>query len=124
MASFLDKQLQKAIAKGFKGQLLKGMLIRQGSEEVDERGNLVPGPEMRFAFEGFTDTFSAYTRAQVGIPMTDAKIVIIAGSLSPFTYPQKEDRVLLRGKTWRIVERMETDPAEAVFDVWATEIKS
>lgn len=124
MASFLDKQLQKAIASGFKGKLLKGTITRTSGEAVDEYGDVIPGDSASFSFEGFVDGFSAYTRAQAGIPDTDAKVCIIAGSLKPFTYPKGGDRIVIQGRTFNAVKPWATDPAEALFEVQATEIKA
>lgn len=122
MASFLEGSLQRAIAQGFKGRLLKGTLTRSSGSGLDEFGDVVPGNSTTYTFEGFVDQFSAFVRAQAGIPDTDAKITIIAGSLKPFVNPRQDDHLTLRGDTYNVVRLINQDPALATFELQATKL--
>lgn len=65
------------------------------------------------------DTYSAFHKAQAGIPETDVKILIIAGSLS--TTPKKNDEIKFRDK-WYKSRAVDTDPANATWEIQAFEI--
>jgi hypothetical protein len=113
MASLLESQLRKAIAKGFKGKLLKGTLWRSGATTVNTLGDDVPATPQTFSFEGFREDYSQFYRAQTGIPDTDCKVVIIAGLCA--TTPSKDDKLQLRGQ-WFQIRRVRGDPAGATHE--------
>lgn len=69
--------------------------------------------------EGFADIYTAFYKAQAGIPESDVKLLIIAGSLS--TTPQKDDEVKFRDK-WYKVRKVSTDPALATWELQSFEI--
>lgn len=122
MASPLEGQIAKAIAQGFKGRLLKGTLrkmVAAESTDLDANGDPVDvGPE-DFACEGFTDNYSAYTRLAAGIPDTDLKVCILAGSIS--VEPEIGDHVRFRNAgvwgPWHRVRQRATDPATALWEL-------
>lgn len=70
--------------------------------------------------EGFVDTYSAFYKAQAGIPETDVRILIIGGSLS--TTPKRNDEIKFRDK-WYKAREVNTDPALAAWEIQAFEIE-
>lgn len=124
MVSFLDGPLRNAIAQGFKGKLKRGALIRLSSASgVDEYGDPLPSGEARFAFEGFVDSFSLYSRTQAGIPDTDARVSLIGGSLPKGIVPRQDDRIEIGGQRFNTVRLITVDPAGALYEVQATELR-
>lgn len=112
--ALLDGQIRNAIAAGFKGRLLKGTLTRTiPSTETDDYGDPVGTTTTAYPCEGFVESFSAYYRAQAGIPDTDVKILLIAGLIN--TVPTKDDRVTFRGTTYQIRKTADVDPAGASY---------
>lgn len=69
--------------------------------------------------EGFVDTYSAFYKAQAGIPESDVKILIIAGSLS--ITPRKDDQIQFRG-VWYKVRKLGTDPGIATWELQSFQI--
>lgn len=69
--------------------------------------------------EGFVDVYTAFYKAQAGIPASDVKILIIAGSLS--IEPRKDDQVQFRG-TWYQVRQLGTDPGIATWELQSFKI--
>lgn len=67
-----------------------------------------------YSFDGFRDTFSAMFAAQAGIPVTDARILIIAGSLT--VTPVKDDQVKVGGDWFQLRQLTARDPAGATFE--------
>lgn len=120
MPSFLETQLRNEIYKGFKGRLLTGTLRRAAfSGGVDSRGDPVTKTYTTYPLEGFVDVYSAFQKAQAGIPESDVKILVIAGSLS--IDPRKDDQIQLRG-TWYQVRRLGTDPGIATWELQSFQI--
>jgi hypothetical protein len=114
MASLLEGAIAKAIYAGFRGKLLKGTLRRNAvSGGLDGLGDAAAATPADYPLEGFRDTYSAYTRAAAGIPDTDAKLVILARSVS--VRPQQGDRIWLCDAWWQIKGVPETDPATATY---------
>lgn len=117
MVSPLEGALAKAIYKGFKGRLLKGVLTRTTpGGTLDALGDPTSVTPATFAFEGFVENFTAFYRANAGIPDGDVSILIIAQSIK--TVPNQEDRVTLRGVTYQLRKLVENDPANAAYR-WA-----
>lgn len=117
MASPLESQIAKAIFKGFKGKLLKGVLTRTTpGSTLDSNGDPTGVTTATFGFEGFAENFTAFYRANAGIPDGDVSILILAQSIK--TVPNKEDRVTLRGATYQLRKLVEDDPANATYR-WA-----
>lgn len=72
-----------------------------------------------FNLEGFVDVYSAFQKAQAGIPESDVKLLIIAGSLS--IQPRKDDQVRFRG-IWYQVRGLGTDPGIATWELQSFQI--
>ncbi len=121
MASFLEGPLAKAIATGFKGKLNKGMLRRSGPSTVDEYGDPQPGPDTAYTVEGFVDSYSAYVRAQAGVPDTDSKVCILGATLPRGIVPRQSDRITIAGRNFVAVRLTNVDPANALYEIQATE---
>ncbi|RWB66570.1 hypothetical protein [Mesorhizobium sp.] len=122
MASQLEKQLAKTVAKAFKGKLLKGTLRREvlGTGN-DAYGDPNPGTVQTYPFEGIREDYSATFRAQAGIPSTDVRVLIIAGLIN--TVPKQDDQVLIRS-AWHKVRAIESiDPANATYALQCFEIR-
>lgn len=120
MASPLEAQIKKAIYQGFRGKLLKGTLRREQPSSVDTLGDEVQGAPATYSFEGIRENFDAAYAAKAGIPVTDVKILIIAGSIS--VEPKQNDKVQIRG-AWHQVRRiLAIDPASASYSLQAYEI--
>lgn len=111
MASPLEGLIKNAIAKGFKGKLLKGTLNRETGSTVDEFGDVVEGTPQTFVVEGFADKYSEYYKKQAGIPETDFKITLILGNCE--TEPLKDDTIALPGWGSAKVRTVMIDPARA-----------
>lgn len=120
MASPLLNLVRNEIKKGFQGQLLPGTLRRKSpGTVVDGFGDVTSSTFSTHTFNGMVDTYSAFYRKQAGIPDTDVKILIIAGSLA--VEPQKDDQVKIRD-TWYQLRDKETDPAIAAWECQGYEI--
>ena len=121
MAGLLTGKIAKTIFKGFKGKLLKGTLrIDTPSSSLDDNGDPVSATAARFGIEGFTDEFSAFYRAQAGIPETDLKVNIFSESVPGIT-PTKDSRVTFGG-VWYRIRKVKVDPAGALFECQSFEI--
>lgn len=116
MMGLLDGQIRSAIWKGFKGKLLKGTLTRTvPSVAVNEYGDPISTTPQTFTLEGFVENFSAYYRAQAGIPDTDVKLLVFAESVS--TEPTKDDVISFRGTRYQVRRILEIDPALATYQL-------
>ena len=111
MTSLLDGGLARIIGRAVDGLMLDGVLTRGVSTTADERGNPVETDD-EYPFRGFTENYSATYRATAGIPSTDLAVNIIAASIA--TTPKIDDRVTMRGTTYRI-RSVTTDPAQAMW---------
>jgi hypothetical protein len=104
--------LRADITAALDGTLRDGTLYRRG-EATDPYGNPVPGEfEQVSTFEGLRANYDAAWAAQAGIPRTDARIEMLAASLS--TAPMQDDALTIEGGWWLIIE-VELDPAGAWF---------
>lgn len=113
MASLLETSIRQQVASAFRGQLLTCTLRRVSSTTVDDLGDPVPGTPTTFSFDGIVDTFSAAFAAQAGIPTTDVRVLIIAGSLA--TDPRQDDQVKCRAEWFQLRRLIERDPANAHY---------
>lgn len=113
MVSLLESAIKKQVASAFAGRLLDCTLRRVASSSVDARGDLVPGAATLWAFDGIVDSFSAVFAAQAGIPVTDVRVLIIAGSLA--TVPRQDDQVKVRDQWYQLRRLVERDPAGATY---------
>ncbi len=95
------------------GELSTGALRREiPGSGVDEWGDPLPGTVETYAFEGWHDEYDASWLA-AGIPSTDSRIIILAGSIS--TEPKQGDLLSFNSAWWRIVAIEAIDPAGATF---------
>ena len=74
--------IRDAVAQGFRGQLLSCTLRRATVTSRDANGDPVATAFRDYPFDGIRETFNAAFAAAAGIPVTDVKILIIAGSLA------------------------------------------
>jgi hypothetical protein len=116
----LDGQLASAIYAGFKGKLLIGS-FRQAtvpaSGALDSYGDPIDAGYVDTPCQGFADEYSAFYRAQAGIPDDSVKVCIFAKSMPGIT-PAKDDKVKLTQAgvaTWYQVRSVATDPATALW---------
>ena len=121
MASLLDTEIRKQVASAFKGILLKGTLRRTVSTTVDASGNPIVDSATTFAFEGIRDSFNHAYAAAAGIPITDIRVLIIAGLLD--TDPRKDDQVFIRNQWHQVRAILERDPANATHILQCFEIE-
>lgn len=109
----LDGQIKQAIAAGFNGKLLKGTL-----RKITATGRAANGDPVTtttdYACQGFREAYSAFFRAQAGIPDDDTKITLIAGLCG--AAPAVEDKVNISGGWWQI-RKVAIDPAGATYEL-------
>lgn len=123
----LDGVLAKEIFKGFKGKLLNGTLRRESpatSAGLDILGDPIATEPQTWPCQGFTEDYSAFYRAQAGIPETDVRANIFAQSI-PGVTPTTDDQVaFVRAgvTTWYQLRKVTTDPATALWTAPAFEI--
>lgn len=100
--------------------LLKATLIREVSTNHETRANAAPTktyPE--YPCRGIVTTFSMKDRKDnAEILATDAKIMIIGDSLRGGIEPEAEDSVRIEGKTYKVLQIIDRDPAKATFTLW------
>ncbi len=118
MASPLESQIRRQVAAGLKGRLLAGTLRRVASAALDSAGDPVPGAASTFTFDGIRDTFTLQFAEAAGVPVTDARILIVHGSLKPATRPRQDDQVKIRDQWFQLRRQVAADPADATSE-WA-----
>lgn len=113
----LDGDLRDSIFAGFQGKLKTGTLYERTIPEsggLDELGDpLDVASSPTHAIEGFTDNYSAFTRAQAGFPETDLKLCFF-GATIPGIEPQR-GWVAKLGTEWFQIRNAEVDPAGALW---------
>ncbi len=120
----LDGEIAQQIYNGFKGQLLKGTLMRDSlpvSPVINDRGQVTNKILQQWSCEGFVDSYNDVFRVSAGIPATDSKVSIFAKSLPSGIEPIKDDRIVFNSKTWQVRER-KTDPATALWECQSYEV--
>lgn len=121
MASLLETRIREAIERGFRGKLLTGTLRRVNYSGQDAYGDPLEVGVDEHTFEGFVDVYDAAYRARAGIPETDVRVVIIAGSLA--VDPIKDDKVQVRSE-WFQLRSVKTDPARAAWECQAFKVEA
>ena len=122
MSTLLKGKIRKAIAKGFKGKLLKGTLTRRNSSTVDPNtGFPTNTTPQSFTVEGFHDNYNETFRVGAGIPETDSQIILIAGNCQ--IEPKKDDKIIFPNYPSFQIRKIKTDPDKAHFDCQVYEIK-
>jgi hypothetical protein len=84
VAGLIDSGLDRSIYAAFRGKLLKGVLRRlvtPAGGALDGDGDPEAATTQLIKLEGFTEAYSRFSRAQAGIPDTDLKLNIFAGSM-------------------------------------------
>lgn len=134
MASFLDG-MAGSIYAGFKGQIRTGVIRRLGAASgLDGHGRPQGSAPIFHTIEGFDDNYSAFRRASEGIPLTSVRINIFGASIKPSVQPGKDMMVRLDypaangqaaySRWFKLKERVETDPAKALWMCEAQESKA
>jgi hypothetical protein len=114
------RKLQSLVARAFKGKLSQGVLRRAPASTLDAHGDPVFGTPQMFAFEGIREQISVFLAAEAGIPLTDAHIQIIAGSIS--TVPTNDDKVHIRGEWFQLRKLIDVDASTVVYNFAAFSI--
>jgi hypothetical protein len=107
--------IRKAIARGFNGRLLNGVLRRKTAASVNTFGDPTY-VNTDYPFQGIREDFDAAYRERALIPATDAKILVILGSIKPTSAnitPQQNDSIQIDGSWWKVRKVLEVDPARA-----------
>jgi hypothetical protein len=126
-----------SIYAGFKGKLRTGVIRRLGAAAgLDGHGRPSGAAPILHSIEGFEDDYSAFRRAQEGIPRTSLKLCIFAASIDPVLpggAPSKDMMARLdypaaggqpaRSVWYRLKDRIDTDPARALWECEAQEAK-
>ena len=121
MTSLLESKIKNTVASAFAGKLLTGTLRRVSSSTVDSYGdNVAAGAAATYGFDGMVDTFDSRFLPE-GVKVTDARILIIAGSLS--VVPQEDDQLKVRDQWYQMRRITERDPAGATYVLAAFEIE-
>lgn len=128
----LDGNLPASIYQGFRGKLLGGV-IRQAvaAADLDAAGDPETVAPKITKIEGFTENYSAFTRAQAGIPATDLKLNIFSAS-APGIVPAEGNQARLdrkaAGRTisqwYQVRGPVEIDPAGVLWVCQSFEIKA
>lgn len=118
MVSPLQSQIKKQIAQGFKGRLLACVLRKEVPGPPDEYGDATPGTVTDYAYEGIRDTFTLQFAEAAGVPVTDAKLLVLMGSIKPATTPGQDDKVKVRDEWFQLRRKVAADPAGA-SETWA-----
>lgn len=117
MPSPLESQIAKAVYAGFRNRLLKATFRRVSagvSAGLDEHGDAIDFGPVDYTCRAYRESYSAFYRAQAGIPDSDCRIVVLARSLS--VTPQVDDMIYLQAQWWQ-VRAVDTDPATAIYDL-------
>lgn len=91
---------------------LRSAVLWQYSVVDDGHGNEVPGYNASYPCDGVRGSYDAQYAGQSGIPRTDAKIELLAGTLA--VTPKQLDKINIDGGWW-IVVNIEVDPATAMW---------
>lgn len=118
MVSPLESQIKKQVARAFRGQLLTCALRRASPASLNSYGDPVLGAAETFSFDGIRDSFSLEFALAAGVPVTDARLLVILGSLDPVTLPRQDDQVMVRSQWFQLRKQVAADPAGATQD-WA-----
>lgn len=121
----LDGDLARSIYQGFRGRLLGGVIRRDAAPEnvtLDAYGDPETTEPTVLPIEGFDENYSAFSRAQAGIPDTDVAINIMGYPLGDFRPAEKDlirlDRKAANGAVtsrWFEVRRVSVDSAGAMW---------
>ena len=95
--------------------------VRSGTLTKETPGTRTPGDlaggtnptSVAYTFNGFVEQ-----KATAGdlTQMSMAVVTILGASVTPTAVPEVNDRVLIDGITWELVELLSRDPAAAVYE--------
>ena len=125
MVSLLEGELQRRIAKAFKGRLTLGTLRRTDSSGVDSFGDAIASTSTDIGFEGIREDFSLFYKANSGVPETDVKILILLGSMTTLITPKEDDLIFMKtpwNKWYKCRRVLTIDPAAASCTLQAYEV--
>lgn len=114
--------IRAEIAAGFKGKLRTGTLRRTVAVALDSAGDAATATVHDYKFDGIRDSFDKRYAAQAGIPETDVRILLIAGSLS--VVPRQTDKILIDSAWFQVRRIVEIDPATATYTLQAYQIEA
>lgn len=104
--------LKADVTAALAGTLRSATLWHETPGGDDGAGNQLPGVWTDYPCEGVKGSFESVMAGLSGIPRTDAKIELLAGTLS--VTPLRLDYIEIEGDWWEIQE-IEVDPAGAVW---------
>ncbi len=88
-------------------------LTRAGSRSIDaETGQTFETTETE-ACQALVTDYTAFQRAQAGIPSNERKILVLGHGLSQ--EPRPGDRIMINGYNWSVIETSR-DPAKATYE--------
>lgn len=119
--SFLDT-IRTEIQRGFAGKLRTCTLRRDPVASLAETGDPIAASPQTWQFDGMRDSFNAQFAAAAGIPVTDVRILIIAGSLA--TVPLIDDKIQVEGVWFQVRMLVSVDPATATYTLAGFRIKA
>lgn len=127
----LDGELAQSIYDGFAGKLLTARYHAHtvpDSGALDALGDPIDTDTVPTACEGFIDAYSAFTRAQAGIPDTDMKVCLFGKSM-PGVTPERDGLVEITGPAgsiyagrWFQIRERRVDPAGALWECQSFEV--
>jgi hypothetical protein len=100
------------VTSALAGTLRAATLWHETPGGDDGAGNQLPGTWTDYPCEGVKGSFESVMAGLSGIPRTDAKIELLAGTLA--VEPKRLDVIEIEGGYWKISE-IEVDPAGAVW---------
>jgi len=104
--------LKADVTAALAGTLRTATLWHETPGGDDGAGNQLPGTWTDYACDGVRGNFESVMAGLAGIPRTDARIELLAGTLA--IEPEREDKIHIDSTWWKISE-IEVDPAGAVF---------
>ena len=108
----LDNDLQNVFTSVF-APLLLDVTITNVTQTYADNGDVSSATETAAA-KGMVEEYSAFTRAQAGIPDTDVKLIILQKDVD--LTPTLDSTITIRGVTYS-VQRIEQDPAQASWTI-------
>lgn len=110
IASLVNKSLKSA------GGVRPGTLVRSvpGTRTTGALGGGVQPVETSFRFSGFVET-KQDRRPDSTVPVSYPRVSILGASLSPATEPAVNDVASVDGRSYRLLELLEADPAGALY---------
>ena len=117
MADLFGLDIAQLVADALDGQLRNGTLTRviPGERDAANPTARTDATVSTFNFQGF-HSIRQIRRAGELIPETVAVLTIIGNSVSPRTVPRVNDRAQLDGLQVELVQLIQRDPAEAIYE--------